>query len=258
MTWSMRMAPACRSTVRSMSRYGLYAARARASGRHGGCDQFCPCWLYMSGGAPTVAPRASTSPSAHTSAPCGCTPTARSCMMPSAMPPSRAARWAAASCSSATHCSHRWNSTRSASSTRSSATSAGRRVERLGGPAAWRRRTSRPARTRARTSPARRPPGRRTRRTPPAGRPTAVPRRRPRARHAWRSRRRRGRWGRRRRRWPAPARTPTPRACGPPTTGSPPRGRPRRGCTAGSRSGASSAGTATASAGRSARRRAAG
>ena len=79
------------------------------------------------------------------------------------------------------------------------------------------RRTSRPARTTARTSRARCPPPRRTRRTPPAVRPSVVPRRPPRAPHAWPSRPRPGRSGRRRRRWRAPVRPPTRPACGPPT-----------------------------------------
>lgn len=103
MTWSIRIAPACRRTVRSMSRYGAYPARASARGCHGGWDQFWPCWLYMSGGAPTDTPVASTPRCDQTSAPSGCTPTARSCMIPTDIPASRAVRCATRSCSSATH-----------------------------------------------------------------------------------------------------------------------------------------------------------
>ena len=61
-------------------------------GPPGGCDQSWPSWLNSSGGAPAVTPSASTSCSAHASAPFGSTPTARSCMMPSAMPARTARR----------------------------------------------------------------------------------------------------------------------------------------------------------------------
>ena len=44
--------------------------------------------------------------SRHASAPPGCTPTARSCMVPSAMPASTARPCARSSCSSSSHCSH--------------------------------------------------------------------------------------------------------------------------------------------------------
>ena len=258
MTWSMRMAPACRSTVRSMSRYGLYAARGQGVGAPRRLRPVLPLLVvHVRRRTDRRAPGEHVAERPHVRAlrvhadgevvhdaqrhaavergALGVRPAAR-------RPPT-----------AATGGTRRARRARRAA--RPPAPTTGRAPRRA---TARRRRTSRRARTRARTSPGPCPPARRTRRTPPAGRPTAAPRRRPRARRAWRSRRRRGRSGRRRRRWRAPVRTPTPPACGPPTTGSRPRGRPRRGCRAGSRSGGSSAGTATASAGRSARRRAAG
>ena len=113
-------------------------------------------------------------------------------MMPSAMPPSSAARCAAASCSSASHCSHLWKSTRSASRRArvDDADDGSRAPSATADPAASRR-----ARTTARTSPDRRPPARRSASTPPAARPTGAPRTRPRGPPAWPSRRRRGRSG---------------------------------------------------------------
>ena len=87
-----------------------YAVAASRSGRHGGWLQSWPFWLYGSGGAPTVIPPAYTFCSPQASAPCGFTPTARSCMMPSAIPARRPACCADASCSSINHCSQHWKS----------------------------------------------------------------------------------------------------------------------------------------------------
>ena len=54
--WSIRRPPPCRITARTRSRQAAYPVSASASGRHGGCDQSCPCWLNASGGAPTWMP----------------------------------------------------------------------------------------------------------------------------------------------------------------------------------------------------------
>ena len=112
MMWSIRTPPACRSTLRIRARNGWYSNSSRRSGRHGGCDQSWPSWLNSSGGAPADTPRASASCSAQASAPSGCTPTARSCMMPNDIPADTAWVCAAANCSSSCHCSQRWKSNR--------------------------------------------------------------------------------------------------------------------------------------------------
>ena len=117
MTWSMRMAPACRSTVRSMSRYGLYAGARQGVGAPRRLRPVLPLLVVhvrrrtdRGAAGEHVAERPHVG-ALRVHADGEVVHDARA-------PCRRRARRAgpSASCSSATHCSHRWNSTRSASS----------------------------------------------------------------------------------------------------------------------------------------------
>ena len=155
------------------------------SGRHGGWDQSWPSWLNASGGAPTERPRASAGPSVQTSAPAGWTPTARSVTSPIVMPASRARAWAAASCSSASHCSQHEEVDPVGELVGERRDLRRGRVEQLGRTTP-RPRGARRARTRRRTGAA---PGPRGGRTPAArarARPTGARRGAGRGRPAWR------------------------------------------------------------------------
>ena len=124
MTWSTRRPPEPRVHAAISSASGRPAWAASRPGCHGGSVQFWPRWLNSSGGAPTLMPGTITSWRAQASAPPGCAPTARSVITPMLMPARLAACCAAASCSAVSHCSHWWNSIRSASFPLSSVTSA--------------------------------------------------------------------------------------------------------------------------------------
>ena len=139
-------------------------------------------------------------------------------MIPSAMPPSSAARCAAAELLVGLPLQPLVERDAVGQLARERGDERGRRVAGLERPLLVLR-SARPGRTRARTSPDRRPPARRSWRTRPAGRPSGALRRRPRGPPAWPSRRRLGRSVRRRGPWPAPVPRPTRPACGPPQTG---------------------------------------
>ena len=129
----MRMAPAFARAARSMSRSCAYPDSARALGDHGGCDQFWPCWEYMSGGEPTEIPSAKSVGWLHRSEPRECTPTARSAMMPMLIPTRRAHACASPSCWETIHWHHCQNSTRSETSRRSISTAGALERDRASG-----------------------------------------------------------------------------------------------------------------------------
>ena len=137
---------ACRGTAGS-------PPRPARSGRHGGCDQSWPCWLNMSGGRAhrdALGEHVPQRPRVRTLA--GARRRRGRARSRIAMPAARAARWAAASCSSSSHCSQQWKSTRSASRRRTSAAAGAVRVVQLGWPGrASPRRAPRRARTRWRS-----------------------------------------------------------------------------------------------------------